>query len=303
MPRTRPRLSRRRWPSRRARPPWHLAVLPLVALATAFAPLVASARKPASAPASMKLFDSPVEALQAVLARRAPAVLGLGEFHEVEGAPPVRSSLVHFREELLPVLAKVSSDLVLETWVTQGNCGKEEARVVEQVAETTRRPESTETDLVKLIKQARAQGVAPHILEMSCKEYRAILDGTGEVDYEKLLGTIARLLEKTVDGVRKERGPKERRAVLVYGGAVHSDLTPSRELRAFSYAPSLQKKTRGGLVSLSLFVPEFIERSEFIKAQRWYQQVAKIPAGKTALIERGPASYVMVFARGVAAEK
>ena len=266
-------------------------------------PATAHAGKPRGTPApAPQLFDSPAEALQAVILRRSPRVIALGEFHEVQGAPRVRSSLVHFRDELLPMLAPVASDLVLETWVTQGDCGHEEKQVVAQVAETTQRPETTETDLVKLIKRARALAVAPHILEMSCAGYRALLDDKGEVDYAKLLAAIARLLEKTVDAVRKERGPRETRAVLVYGGAVHNDLAPPRELRPFSYAPSLQKKTRGGLVAVNLFVPEFIERSEYMKAEPWYPQLAQVPPGKTALIRRGPASFIIVFARGVAAE-
>ena len=250
----------------------------------------------------MALFDSPAAALQWVLRGPAPGVIALGEFHEVEGAPKVRSSLQHFRDELLPLLAPVASDLVLETWVTQGNCGKEEKAVVGQVEQTTQRPESVETDLVKLIKRSRALGVAPHILEMGCPTYRALLDDKGDVDFTRLLAAIARLLEDKVIAIRKERGPREARSVLVYGGAVHNDLAPARELRAFSYAPSLSRKTKNSLVSINLFVPEFIERSDYLKAERWYAQLASVPPGKTALVTKGPRSFVIVFPRGVPVE-
>src|SRR4051812_44840373 len=114
-----------------------LAILAAWAL-VAGAP-AASGAKPSSragqssAAKQLELFDSPIEALQSILLTRTPKVIGFGEFHEIEGAPKVRSSLVHFRDELLPMLAPLASDLVLETWVTQGNCGKEETEVVEQV--------------------------------------------------------------------------------------------------------------------------------------------------------------------------
>ena len=198
--------------------------------------------------------------------------------------------------------ALLASDLVLETWVTQGNCGKEEKAVVAQVEQTTQRPESVESDLVKLVKRSRALAVEPHILEMSCPAYRALLDDKGEVDYTKLLAAIARLLEDKVDAIRKQRGPREARAVLVYGGAVHNDLSPSRVLRAFSYAPSLARKTKNGLVSINLYVPEFIERSDYLKAEPWYLQLASVPPGKTAVITRGPRSFIIVFPRGVPVE-
>lgn len=287
----------------RSRPPaLAAAVAAALALLAGSTPSVSAARGPKKGPPAPRLFDSPVEALQAVLAGPTPRVIGFGEVHEISGGPRVRSSLVHFRDELLPMLAPLASDLVLETWVTQGNCGKEEQAVVGQVEETTQRPETVETDLVKLVKRTRALGVAPHILEVSCAEYRALLDDKGEVDYEKLLLAIARLLEKKVDAIRKERGPREARAVLVYGGSVHNELDPPRELRPFSYAPSLAKKTKNSLVSVNLFVPEFLERNDYLKQQRWYAQLASVPPDKTALIQRGPRSFVIVFPRGVAAE-
>lgn len=286
-------------PALRPRPSLRRCGAIALALLSSSLPALA-ARRPPMPPVA--LFDSPVEAMQRVLAGPMPRVLALGEFHEVEGGPKVRTSLQHFRDELLPMLAPLSSDLVLETWVTQGDCGKEEKAVVAKVEQTTQRPETVETDLVKLIKRSRALAVEPHILQMSCPTYRALLDDKGEVDFAKLLAAIARLLEAQVDAIRKERGPRETRTVLVYGGAVHNDLTPARELRAFSYAPSLARKTKNGLVSVNLYVPEFIERSDYLKAEPWYAQLAALPPGKTALLTTGPRSYIIVFSRGVPVE-
>ena len=91
-----------------------------------------------------------------------------------------------------------ASDLVVETWITKGDCGATEKKVVKQVETTTQRPEATEDEVVTLIKRAKTDGLQPHILELSCAEYRAIEPKDGEVDYEKLLGVITEKLRRAI---------------------------------------------------------------------------------------------------------
>src|SRR5437773_32913 len=84
------------------------------AMAAGVATLLASATTGAAPPA-LQPFDSPAAALQSLLSQK-PRVIAFGEYHEIEGAARVRSSLDHFLAELFPSLTSLASDLILETW-------------------------------------------------------------------------------------------------------------------------------------------------------------------------------------------
>jgi hypothetical protein len=240
-------------------------------------------------------FDSPEEALASIVQKR-PRVIAFGEYHEVKGAPKVPSAIARFTERLLPRVAAIASEIVVETWVTEGNCGKQEEKVVEQVAETTKRPETTEDEIVTMLKRAKASGLAPNILTVTCKEYRALLDDAGELDLVRLLRAITVLLaRKTTERLRETPGDH---AVLIYGGALHNDVYPRKELRQFSFASELERTTRGRYLEVDLYVPEYIELDKQIAAEPWFKQIAP---DKTTLVKRGANSYILVFPRTPAA--
>jgi len=251
---------------------------------------------------------SPVAALNDVVGRYAaykgPLVIAFGEYHETtannrkKGKGGVPSALRRFSEQLFPVLAKTASDIVLETWITDGNCGKEESSAVQDVKKTTERPASTEDELVTLVKQAKAAGVQPHILKLSCEDYKS-LTSTGEVDYEKLLTLLTELLQKKIADIaqRREREGGNRH-ILVYGGALHNDLQPKPELAAFSFGPALQKELHGGYIELDLYVPEFIERDASLVKEPWYGTYKKQTRPNQAMVvRRAPGSYILLFPR------
>src|SRR5437868_4164908 len=84
-------------------------------------------------------------ALEALLARK-PRVVAFGEIHQTTASLRVPSSLKHFTDELLAVVAPRASDLVVETWMTEGKCGQTETAVVANVQKTTQRPAQTEDE-------------------------------------------------------------------------------------------------------------------------------------------------------------
>jgi hypothetical protein len=138
----------------------------MLALATL---LVLVAATPATPAPRARSVPSVAAAVEQLLARR-PRVVAFGELHQTSATLGVPSSLQHFTGELLTVLAPRASDLVVETWVAQGKCGKVEKAVVADVARTTERPAQTEDQVLTLIQRARAAGVKPHILGISCRE-------------------------------------------------------------------------------------------------------------------------------------
>lgn len=276
----------------------------LLALVT-FPP--AALRADPAAPA-LVFAPSVQKALEEILRRQGdapgPRILALGEYHETnqdarkKGRGAVPSALRHFIDELLPALSPQSSDLILETWITDGNCGKAESAAVGDVKKTTERPAKTEDELVTLVKQAKAAGVLPHILKLSCTDYQELI-GSGEVDYDKLLKLITELLQKKITAVVARRtGEGSAKRVLVYGGAVHNDLSPKPELVAYSFGPALKQEYGARYVELDLYVPEFIERDQSLTQASFYLEYKKrVRPGQAAVVERAPGSFILIFPR------
>lgn len=246
-------------------------------------------------------FDNAGDAVATLLAKR-PRVIAFGEFHEVKGRSTAASSLSHFTREILDRIAVQSSDLITETWVTSGKCGKTEVQAVAKVEASLERPDTVESEIVTMAKRAKAQGVQPHILEVDCDEYAQILPPSGETDYVALLGIITKKLKQKITAALAKAPPD--RAVLVYGGALHNDLFPRAELADFAFGRTVQVQTDGRYLEIDLYVPEYIETDAELIKEPWYaswrDHEAKHP-GKTALLERGKGAFIVLFPRTAAA--
>ncbi len=247
------------------------------------------------APRHVEVFADPWAALAPLVGKR--QVIAFGEFHEIAGKSTARSALAHFHTEILAPLLAHASDLVVETWVTTGRCGAEEKAVVAQVEQTTQRPATTEDEIVTVLKQAKAGGVAPHVLDIDCHEYQTLTDKeTGKVDYVRLLTLVTEGLEKQV--VRALATPLRdgTKAVIVYGGALHNDVFPRKELAAFTFAKPMARRTRGRYLELDLYVPEYIAGDKDLVAQPWYgRYLAARKPGHVTRIRRSASSYILVF--------
>jgi len=266
-------------------------------------------------PLPHRSFSSAAAALKHVLDRHDPLAIGFGEFHQKTDSVKVRSAVRRFSEQLVAPLSARASDLVVETWITKGSCGKQEQLVVKQVETTTRRPEATESEVVKLLKQAKGAGIQPHILEVGCADYEQLL-GAGKVDYAKLLGMITKHLRGKAELLVRSRaraplrtraraaapstGPRStRRLVAIYGGALHNDLYPYDDLKDFTFGEALGKLTGGRYVELDLYVPEFVEHDENLAQEAWFPLLRLASPQRVTLIERGERSYILVLRRGV----
>ena len=243
------------------------------------------------------------EALAGVLAPGAqgtPLVLGVGELHQTAG---IASSLSRFTRQVWPLLAARVSDVIVETWVTDGACGKAEAATVGDVARTTERPAATEDEIVTLLARARVSA-RTHILEVTCAEYRLLApDGASgarqALDFERMLALIERKLEARVTEVLAARPAIDAaKLVVVYGGALHNDLHPDPVLARFSYGVRAFHTTAGRYRELDLYVPAYLERNPAMHGEPWFTlwQRAAAP-GRPALIRRSPDSFIVVFAQ------
>ena len=248
-----------------------------------------------SARADVKFFASPSEIVAQLMSKK-PRVVAFGEYHQIEGGAKVPSAVKRFGDQMLQAIAPATSDLIVETWVTEGKCGETETKAVAKVEETIKRPEATEDELVTLLRRAKTAGVRPHILTLSCAEYEDIQPKDGEVDYVKLLGVVTAQLKKNIDASLKV-APKGK-TVAVYGGALHNDVYPKKILAQFSFAKPVAKEVGGKYLEVDLYVPEYIAGDKDIVAERWFSEWKKLEPshpGEAALVARGPSSYIVIF--------
>jgi hypothetical protein len=246
------------------------------------------------------------EAIAAVLApvppakqSSAPLVLGVGELHQTANTSGIASSLARFTQKVWPLLASRVSDLIVETWVTDGACGKAETATIGDVARTTERPAATEDEIVTLLTRAKASGARPHILKVSCAEYRLLAPGGAPVDFERMLALIERKLEAKVTEVLSSRAATDAaKLVVVYGGALHNDLHPDPALAPFSYGVRAFHTTAGRYRELDLYVPAYLERNPAMRGEPWFLLWERAAApGRPVLIRRSPDSFIVVFAK------
>jgi hypothetical protein len=258
--------------------------------------LCASAR---AAEPEIAFFDTPAEAMKELLRRQPSArVFAFGEVHEVSGAPHATPAIRRFSDEMLATLP-APSELIVETWVEKDTCGKIEHEVRQQVEVMTKRPESTETDIMRLLRLGKARGLRPHILSLSCETYRSLQGKDGQLDAVALLGVVTTELQKQIVGLLGQADP-----IVVYGGALHNDRAPRKELAQFSFARAVDQAAHGRYLEIDLYVPEYIEADQAITATGWYQRYAstrKAHPSATALVRAAKGSYVFLFPRAISA--
>ncbi len=286
---------------------WWLGCLVLVVLSACGQP-----DKPAPPPAigqqdsssnrfEHQFYPTAAAALTSILAQSTPRVIGFGEFHQLDHTQKTVSSLKRFADQLLPVIAGGTSDLILETWVSEGKCGETEVQVVADVEEVSQRPATTEDETIGLLKRAKRLNVTPHILELKCADYEKV-KGDGGVDYLAMLELIKSQLEQKGRAVLKRRAaPGDRQKMIaIYGGAIHNDAAPAPEWASVSFGPGLGETTGRRYLEIDLYVPEFIENSAIAKAEPWFPLFERlVSTTKVLLIKRGPNAYIIVYKKGV----
>jgi hypothetical protein len=281
-------------------------------LAAAFASLLFP-RPPAAGPLAVSTPATLDEAIATVLAPAptatstptpGPLVLGVGELHQTAGTAGIASSLSRFTRQVWPPIAARVSDLIVETWVTDGACGKAEAATVGDVARTTERPAATENEIVALLTRAKASGARPHILKVSCGEYQLLSPSAAggsrkEVDFERMLALIEHKLEAKVTEILATRPATDAdKLIVVYGGALHNDLHPDPVLAPFSYGLRVFHATAGRYRELDLYVAAYLERNAAMHGEPWFAAWERAAApGRPVLIRRSPDSFIVVFAR------
>jgi hypothetical protein len=221
-------------------------------------------------PFECRWFSNGADALAFVLAE-GPVALGVGEAHALAGSEHLPSTARRFSAELLPSLEGRASHLVVELLNPDPRCPAA-AREVRRAQEPVTAPQSkqNQNDYIELGTSARVLGIEPFVLSPTCDELRAIADA-GDNAIDAMLATIARVTSRMLRAALAKNRARGRPGLVVgYGGALHNDIAPSEQRRAWSYGPDLVASTGGRYVELDLIVREFIKDSEAWRALPWY---------------------------------
>jgi len=256
------------------------------------------ARDAAAAPAvtADSYADLPA-ALHAILPADA-RVIGFGELHARTDRAQVKSALARFTTDAIPAIGDQLSDLVVETWVVDPKCGKAAEEATAKVAISTRRPMETHSEIADLAQAARARGIQPHAMEVTCADYARIAPPGKDVDFEAMLTLTTRELTRiAVDAVaHRDAEAKHRPWIALYGGALHNDRFPAKGVEDWSYAAKVDEVTHGHFVEVDLIVPELAQGEPTYQKEPWYPLVPAADARVHAW-KRGERSYVLVLPR------
>jgi hypothetical protein len=243
-------------------------------------------------------FDDAAAAFRYVL-QQAPLALGIGEAHAQAGSENIPSTAARFSSQLLPVLARQASHLIVELLSPNPDCPSA-VRPVEQAQKPVILAQSrnNQSDYVALGVQAKALGIEPFVLTPSCEEFRAIADA-GEDAIPRTLATIASVTGRVAKGALvNDRKAGRDQIVVAYGGALHNDLAPSATRASFRYGDTLNDFTGGRYVALDLIVREFIKDNEVWRALPWYGEFdPALHPESSILLRTAPQSYVLFFPR------
>lgn len=248
-----------------------------------------------------QLFDTPEAAFASILAEK-PLVIGFGESHAPKGAEGIPSSTKRFTETFLPMLTDpkrgaVASDVVLEIWVAEGQCGKKkEAAVAEKQKPVTQgQAKTNQNEYVALGDAAHAKGVKPHILRAPCADYDKILNAKDDAVIV-MLEMIARLMNEKVKALLTQQAGGAEKKILTYGGAIHNDIVAREGREKWTFGPELSRHTKGRYIEVDLVVPEYIKDNESWNALPWVRHFKKdaYPT-KTTLFRPAPGAYVLIF--------
>lgn len=243
-------------------------------------------------------YDSAREAFLAAI-EGSPAVLAIGEAHAQKGAAAT-SAAKRFSDEILPSLEGRASDLLLELMIPPSGCSAATTEVRKQQAPATAPQAARNQDeYVALGEHGRVLGIVPDLLRPTCADLDSVRDA-GEDAIDASLRLIARLCGKQATQLvdRDARSAADsKKAVIVYSGMLHNDLTPAPERAAWSYAPALDAHVGGRLVSIDLVVPEFITDDATWSSLPWVRRYDRARlGGKPTLIKTAERSYVLLFA-------
>jgi hypothetical protein len=241
-------------------------------------------------------FSTLAKAIVAIVPRDA-RVVGFGELHIRTDRPGGVPALARFKNDILPELAPMVSDLVLETWIVDPKCGAKAQDATARVESAMKRPEATKSDLAATIEAAKSANIMVHAMRLGCADYDKVAPAGEDVQVEVLLDLVtrelARIAASAVAHRDKEKDPRP--LVAVYGGALHNDRFPIASVAGWSYAAAVDKVSADRFVEIDLVAPELAAQDALSQQAEWFPLVAAASRDRVRVFERGPRSFVIIL--------
>ncbi len=243
--------------------------------------------------------------LASALAAIIPAdarVIGFGELHARVDRAQVRSALSHFTDAL-PSFGDKVSDLIVETFVVDPNCGKTAQKATKQMETEVKRPVETKSEITLLADAARAKKIQPHAMTLTCADYKTLVP-KNEVDPLAMLTITTRELKRIAASAVafRDKDPEHRPWIAVYGGALHNDRFPDAAVKDWSYAAAIDEVTKDHFVEIDLIVPELAAADAKSQKQPWFPLVESA-GDRLQVYERNQRSFVVILAKSPPAAK
>jgi len=222
-------------------------------------------------------------------------VIGFGELHARTDRTHAKSALSTFTDAL-PQFGDRVSDLIVETWIPPKDCQKQAEHASAAVAQETKRPVETKSEIQLLADAARGKGIQPHAMRVTCDDFAKMTKAKPDDQLLMLLELTKRELGRIASEAvtHRDKEPGHRPWITLYGGALHNDRFPEKALAPYSYAPDADAATHDHFVEIDLIVPEFAEADEHSHAQPWYSVVQAADA-RVHVWKRGERSFVIVL--------
>jgi hypothetical protein len=264
-------------------------------------PLIDPAPRPSSAtkcgPLDCLAFDRAEDAFAYVIRETSPVVLAIGEIHAQRGNDLKASPTRRFAT-ILPMFCGFSRHIVIELWTGRNDCGDHRVEDVHQAQKpvTSAQAETNQDDFLQLGNVAKAHHIQPHALVPSCEDLQAILSARAG-DIAKMLELTATRTADLAEELLKARpNPGREPYVILYGGAMHNDITPGEGREAFSYGPRLASSTKNRLTELDIVLREQIRDTESFRRFAWYPHFRSGSLEpRFSLYRTGPRSFTLIF--------
>ncbi len=223
-------------------------------------------------------------------------VIGFGELHARVDRAQVRSALSHFTDAL-PSFGDKVSDLIVETFVVDPNCGKTAQKATKQMETEVKRPVETKSEITLLADAARGKKIQPHAMTLTCADYKTLVP-KNEVDPLAMLTITTRELKRIAASAVafRDKDPEHRPWIAVYGGALHNDRFPDAAVKDWSYAAAIDELTKDHFVEIDLIVPELAAADAKSQKQPWFSLVESA-GDRLQVFERNQRSFVVILAK------
>lgn len=251
----------------------------------------------ACGPLECRAFPRAENAINYLLRETQPTVLAVGEIHAQKNTNLKASPTQRFAS-LLPVFCGKSQHIVIELWTSRNDCGDKRVERVREAQKpvTTAQAPTNQNEFLELGHAAKASGIQPHALVPSCEDFQSIL-AAKEQDIARMLELTATRSAELAEGLLKRPHSDERiPRIILYGGAMHNDVSPAEGRESFSYGPRLKASTGNRLTELDLVLREQVKDSEAYRRLAWYPHFRSEGLDRQYTLYRlGPRSFTLIY--------